>query len=278
MNCSSSRETLALFIENDLPAAEAEAVARHIDACLRCQEICLQLQRSQSLLKSRLRTPLQPLQGGDVLDAVRETVFSQIRNTSITPGRFLRVERVLFLGFREHRYAFASLALLAVISATLLGQIRRAAPAIQSTAAVFEGKDTLVLPDRYQDWVFIGTSNGLNHSGPHDAFNRVYVNPAAYREYAKTGTFPDGTVLVLERVHAGSQSEPAAALQASVKDSSRFAGGWGFFDFTTKDGEISAKAQALPDGTCRPCHELRGQTDHVFTQFYPVLRSARVES
>jgi hypothetical protein len=84
--------------------------------------------------------------------------------------------------------------------------------------------------------------------------------------------------MLLERVRAENKREPAPALEASVKDSSRFKGGWGFFDFTDKDGEIGSKARALPDGACRPCHELLGQTDHVFTQFYPVLRSARVES
>jgi len=68
------------------------------------------------------------------------------------------------------------------------------------------------------------------------------------------------------------------ALEASVKDSSRFDGGWGFFDFTDNDGKMKAKAQALSDGTgCRSCHEERAETDHVFTQFYPVLRSARAE-
>jgi hypothetical protein len=67
------------------------------------------------------------------------------------------------------------------------------------------------------------------------------------------------------------------ALQVSVKDSSRFDGDWGFFDFTGNEGTM--KSTAIPaDGGCRSCHQDDAETDHVFTQFYPVLRSARAES
>lgn len=65
-------------------------------------------------------------------------------------------------------------------------------------------------------------------------------------------------------------------LLASVKDSTRFDGGWGFFDFTGLDGRVASKTQALPESSgCRACHRQDAETDHVFTQFYPVLRSAR---
>jgi len=38
------------------------------------------------------------------------------------------------------------------------------------------------------------------------------------------------------------------------------------------------KAQAPPDISCRGCHEQHAATDHVFTQFYPTLRSMSVKS
>jgi hypothetical protein len=286
MNCSCSRETLALFIEDDLPASQTEAVGHHVRGCPNCRRICRELQGSQALIKSRLRPALRSSTEDGMLDGICEAVFSQIRTEPARWGWFLRIERMLLPGFRSHRYAFASLALLAVISASLLGQIRRAAPGPLQSAAVFEGKDVLRLPDRYQEWIVVGTTDGLNDPQSHDVLiagttpssHRIYVDPAAYHEFAKTGTFPEGTVMLLERIRAENKRESAPALEASVKDSSRFKGGWGFFDFTGRNGEIGSKARALPDGTCRPCHELRGQTDHVFTQFYPVLRSARVES
>jgi hypothetical protein len=278
MICNFSRETLALFIEDDLPASQAEAVNCHVSRCPDCERICRELQGSQALIKSRLRPALCNSSEGEMLDGIRETVFSQIRNEPERWGWFLRIERAVMPGFRSHRYALASAALLAIISASLLGQIQRAAPGVQQSAAVFEGKDVLRLPDGYKDWVVVGTTDGTNDPQSHDqSSHRIYVDPAAYHQFAKTGAFPEGTVMLLERVRAENKRESAPALEASVKDS-RFKGGWGFFDFTGRDGEIGSKARALPDGACRPCHELRGQTDHVFTQFYPVLRSARVES
>jgi hypothetical protein len=279
MSCGYSRETLALFIENDLPRVQNLEVSRHVHACMECRETCIQLESSQSLIKGKLRARFDNPPAEDLLLAVRQTVFSRIRNEAQTLGWAIQLERALLIGFRKHGFAFASVALLAIVSASMLAEMRFAGSGTQAVGiAVFEGKDVLIQPARYREWVFVGTMTGLSHSSPHEtsqSLQNVYVNPAAYKEYARTGAFPEGTVLVLERVHGENK---AVQLQASVKDSSRFQGGWGFFDFTGKEGETAPKAQALPDGTCRPCHEMHGQKDHVFTQFYPFLRSARVES
>jgi hypothetical protein len=73
----------------------------------------------------------------------------------------------------------------------------------------------------------------------------------------------------------GSYGKEFVGLEASVKDSSRFEGGWGFFDFTDSQGGLTERAQPTPDSAgCVACHRDRAATDHVFTQFYPVLRSA----
>jgi hypothetical protein len=110
--------------------------------------------------------------------------------------------------------------------------------------------------------------------------HKVFINPAAYRQYAETGRFPEGTLMIWEpspsRQSPGNAHGRSTALLASVKDSSRFDGGWGFFDFTAPDGTVAPKAKALPESrNCRTCHLQKAETDHVFTQFYPVLRSAR---
>jgi len=93
------------------------------------------------------------------------------------------------------------------------------------------------------------------------------VNPEGYREYTRTGRFPEGTVLVLE-------SE--ATVAASVKDH-RFADGWGYFQFGNgpQTHQATLEAAALPaTAGCVACHRAQGARDHVFTQFYPVLRAA----
>ena len=157
-------------------------------------------------------------------------------------------------------------------------------------AAVFEGKDTLLRPEGYREWIFVGSSLGLSYAKNSDSapsrnperFHNVYINPSAYREYASTGKFPEGTMMVLELASSEVKKEPGlqglyekefVALEVSVKDSSRFDGGWGYFDFTDHGGKRKAKARAFPKESCWSCHHERAATDHVFTQFYPVLRA-----
>lgn len=159
---------------------------------------------------------------------------------------------------------------------------------VEKSAAVFDGK-ALIRPEGYREWVFVGSSLGLAYSkipgqnGPGaDLYHNVYINPSSYREFAKTGKFPEGTVMVLELARPEVKSEPGlqgsfqkefVALEASVKDSSRFEGGWAYFNFTESAGKFKAKAEAFPQSACWSCHHVNAGTDHVFTQFYPVLRA-----
>jgi len=80
----------------------------------------------------------------------------------------------------------------------------------------FEGKDTLLRPAGYREWVFIGSSLGLRYdpeaggkSGPGaERYHNVYINPSSYREFSRTGRFPDGTIFVLELTSAAQNNEP----------------------------------------------------------------------
>ena len=166
--------------------------------------------------------------------------------------------------------------------------------ASEKPAAVFEDKDTLLRPEGYREWIFVGSSTGLNYS-PNPApssstsatdFKNVYINPSSYREFVKTGKFPEGTVMILEIAQAANKNEPALqgtfasqyiALEASVKDSKRFPSGWAYFGFTGQEGKLKAKAKPFPDSACLSCHQQKAATDRVFTQFYPVLNAARTK-
>lgn len=193
--------------------------------------------------------------------------------------------------------AFVCLALLAL---TALGVVTTAqsnkpratvaAKPAAAEAAVFEGKDTLLRPEGYREWVFVGSSTGLNYmpnpapasANSEEDIKHVYINPSSYREFSKTGKFPEGTVMILEIAEAarkneaglqGSYAEKFIALEASVKDSKRFPGGWAYFGFTDMEGRPLAKAKPFPDSSCLSCHQQKAATDRVFTQFYPVLNS-----
>jgi uncharacterized protein (TIGR03067 family) len=162
-----------------------------------------------------------------------------------------------------------------------------AAPA--KRAAQFEGKDTLLRPDGYREWVFVGSSLGLRYEEGKKRpgqleYKNVYIDPAAYRAYRETGAFPQGTVLVLETATAEEKKEPGLrgsfqkqfnGLSAAVKDKGRFPDGWAYFSFSDGPGKTNPRARPAKKAACYDCHREKGAEDNVFTQFYPVLRAAR---
>jgi hypothetical protein len=220
---------------------------------------------------------------------MRREVMAIVNDRQERSGWALRLERAILFGLRQRSYALVACALLGIVSVSVLAQMRRTSFDTKRAVAVFEGRDTLIRPEGYRDWIFVGSSEeprraGIDHD-PEGATRTptqgVYIDPSGYREYAKTGTFPEGTLMVWESVRQESQTadgphRPSSVLLASVKDSARFEGGWGFFDFSGIEGRVKSKAQVLPESSgCRACHREDAATDHVFTQFYPILRSAR---
>jgi len=162
----------------------------------------------------------------------------------------------------------------------------------QTTGPVFEGKNTLLRPVNYREWVFVGSSRGLSYAANPDAgpmgemYHNVYIKPEAYREFAKTGQFPEGTMLAMELVSSDTKKEPGLqgsyekdflGLEVSVKDSRRFEDGWAYFNFSNGRGSsYKDKAEPFPASAgCVSCHKQNAQTDNVFTQFYPVLRAVK---
>jgi hypothetical protein len=156
-------------------------------------------------------------------------------------------------------------------------------------AAVFDDIGRLQFPSGYRNWVYVGTSLGLNYSeGPEafgeswrgELFQNVYIDPAAYAQYRETGQFPEGTVMILEVASSEVRNEPGLqgryekeilGIEASVKDSRRFEEGWAYFSFRDRSGRTPQTAEAFPEDSCWTCHHDHAETDHVFTQFYPVL-------
>jgi tetratricopeptide (TPR) repeat protein len=165
-----------------------------------------------------------------------------------------------------------------------------AAPA--RPAAQFEGKDTLLRPEGYREWVFVGSSLGLRYDeGKNEPrpleYKNVYIDPAAYRAYKETGAFPRGTVLVLETAAGEEKKEPGlrgtfqkefTGLSAAVKDGDRFPDAWAYFSFSDGPGKTKSKTQPAKNAACYDCHREKGAEDNVFTQFYPVLREARARA
>jgi hypothetical protein len=157
----------------------------------------------------------------------------------------------------------------------------------------FNEQGELERPTGYRKWIYIGTPvtpNDMNDgNAPFPEFHSVYINPAAYTNYEKTGEFPDGTVIVKELVSVGDKEATSGegyfmgefiGLEVSMKDKTRFKdepANWAYFSFG-HEYPLKEKAKAQPASSCNECHEGNAEDDWVFTQYYPVLRAAKNSS
>src|SRR5579862_3208804 len=144
----------------------------------------------------------------------------------------------------------------------------------------YTAKGQLQYPADYRRWVYL--SSGLDMSyrpGPPmpgmSQFDNVFVDPAAYDAFLKTGTWPDKTVMVLEARRgeqngsinkAGRFQTDRVGVEVHLKDTARFkasdgfAGGWAFVAF---DGE--GPGQLLPTTeACYACHQAHAAVDTTF--------------
>ena len=199
------------------------------------------------------------------------------------------------------------LLLSAVACATCLTASTQPPPATQvrSPDPQYDEKGNLKRPADFRKWVFVGASIGLRYHkdlpdttpreqdrpkkaepGKYDPgeFHNVYIQPEAYEHYLKTGKFPDPTVLVMEVFEAKERDSkgvvsgglfPGAErrVEVAVKNGKRPGGSkmdWAYYDF---DKPTKATAAAFRDAACYDCHLKHADSDNVWVQFYPALRS-----
>jgi Cytochrome P460 len=159
--------------------------------------------------------------------------------------------------------------------------------AVSSTALPDESSDKpqynrsgeLLRPENYREWIFLSSGLGMNYSptaGGHDMFTNVFVPQWAYKEFLKSGTWPDKTMFVVEERGAqtkgsinkhGNFQTDLMGIGMEVKDSS-LADKWAYFNF-----DENKSAAANPKQACFSCHEKSAAVEHSFVQFYPTLKS-----
>ena len=169
----------------------------------------------------------------------------------------------------------------ALAGAALVGGAAAVSQAQAPTpAAAFTADGKLEFPTDYRTWVYLSSGMDMAYveggGGQMHAFDNVFVDPASYASFQKTGTWPDKTVLVLEvrgaEAHAsidkaGRSQGSRMAVEVHVKDAARFKSGWGFFGF---NGE--KPSGGFPQtSSCNACHEAHAAVDTTFVQFYPTL-------
>ena len=150
----------------------------------------------------------------------------------------------------------------------------------------------LIRPDDFREWVFVTSGLGMTYNQPAPrtepgqavapprppSFTNVYVNPSSYRQFMKTGHWPDKTMFILEirastsegSINKGGHFQTnLVVIEASVKDEARFPGKWAYFDFGR---DMKTQVAALPrTERCYACHADNGAVDNTFVQFYPTL-------
>jgi len=151
----------------------------------------------------------------------------------------------------------------------------------------YDKDGALIRPKDFYTWTFVGSSIGLSYSKGSDPygpgmFHNVYTQPEAYREFLKTGKFPEKTIFIID-LHDSKQEVSIAkhgytegesmGMDVSVKDHSHFPEGWAYFTFEINNGKFDEKAKAHAKEDCFSCHAAHAAADNVFTQYYPVLRS-----
>jgi hypothetical protein len=160
----------------------------------------------------------------------------------------------------------------------------------EGSALTFDQSGRMVYPSRYREWVYLSSGFNMSYTPKAGAnaqqgalFDNVFVDPASYRAFQKSGKWPNGTVLILEirngetkgSINQGGHFQSGINhVEAHVKDESRFAGAWAFFGFNgEKNGALLPKS-----ASCYSCHEQHGAVDTTFVQFYPTLQANNKEA
>ena len=183
---------------------------------------------------------------------------------------------------RKYRILFALTAVI-VLAMFANGQ------AADSSAPSYTKDGSLQLPADYRTWVYLSSGLGMTYNASSDSspmFTNVFVKPAAYQAFLKTGTWPDKTVLMLEERESGTNVNPNRSghfqsdlrgMATLVKDETRFPEKWRFFTFDTKDGLPVGQGSPVKSKACLECHTKNGAVDHTFVQFYPTLKRVAIE-
>jgi len=161
---------------------------------------------------------------------------------------------------------------------------------VDNSVPSYTNDGSLQLPADYRDWVYLSSGLGMTYDAKSAAnrypmFTNVFVSPAAYQAFLKTGMWSDKTVFVLEERGSGTNIGPnrgghfqtdLRGIATLVKDETRFPEKWRFFTFETKDGLPVSPGKPVQTNTCLKCHTENGAVDHTFVQFYPTLKRVAI--
>jgi len=159
------------------------------------------------------------------------------------------------------------------------GALTSRAEAPRPVAAAFTPDGKLVFPADYRRWIYLSSGLGMSYTAAASGmvmFDNVFVDRVAYESFVRAGTWPEGTMMVLENRDSrqngsinknGHFQTDRMGVEVHVKDSKRFKSGWAFYGF---DGETPA-TMIPTSASCYACHAAHAAVDTTFVQFYPTL-------
>ena len=168
--------------------------------------------------------------------------------------------------------------LLAIAVMIVAITIAAASPEDAADKPQYTKSGELQRPENFREWIFLSAGYGMNYSpapGSHDMFTDVFVPQWAYKEFLKSGTWPDKTTFVIDERMAqtkgsinkhGNFQTDLMGIGVEVKDSS-LPDKWAYFNF-----DENKTATANPKNACFSCHEKNAAVEHSFVQFYPTLK------
>jgi Cytochrome P460 len=159
------------------------------------------------------------------------------------------------------KFASVVAALLLMCAAGFASEVQAARPSAN--------KNELLLPADYHKWVSISPSTpGMpTHHHKHVA-NKLYVEPAAFAHFTKTGKWPDNTVIVLELISGPATRSEVRGLEAAVKDDKHFPEPWSYYGIVF-DRPPAKRAPMKAEKMC-DCEQ---PLDSMLAMAFPTLRA-----
>ncbi len=160
-----------------------------------------------------------------------------------------------------------------------------AAAALILFCAAFEAPDAdpkprfeIAYPDDYRNWMHIKSGVLKNSGTRYDGVHHIYANAKALAGY-RSGSFPDGSVIVFDMWRAEETAAPAIGKAAAIIDPSerkfidvmvrnsaryRQTGGWGFEEF--RGNSRTDRLIKDQERECAACHRQGAGPDGVFSK------------
>jgi hypothetical protein len=167
-----------------------------------------------------------------------------------------------------------------------IGQESKPAPSVPTgrdatVEPAYDSAGRLQPPFKYREWIYLTSGIDMIYDpkpemAMNSTFDNVFVNPAAYRAFVATGTWPDKTILIIEGRRAegpssinkrGHSQGGMTGFEVHVRDEAKTPGGWAFYSF-----DSDKPAEQIPvAAACYSCHQQHAAVATTFVQFYPTL-------